>query len=69
VTAGTFEVAAKPRFPFAPTVKAVPTQEAHGGSVSLQCKSFKHFGFVVTMAGTEHGAPYCPLCLFPRFER
>ena len=23
----------------------------------------------MTMAGSEHGAPYCPLCVFPELPR
>lgn len=34
----------------------------------MQCKSLKHFGIVVTKAGTEHGKPYCPLCVFPEVK-
>lgn len=26
-------------------------------------------GLHVTMAGSERGAPYCPLCLFPEVKR
>jgi len=34
----------------------------------MQCKSFKHFGVVVTMGGTVREKPYCPLCLFPEVK-
>lgn len=33
------------------------------------CLVHARLGLFVTMAGTQHGAAYCPLCLFPEVKR